>query len=328
MTYPQQPQYAPQPQYPPAQPQYAPQPQPLYAQPQIQAQPPQAQQYAAVVQPQYVPPQPQAAPAPAPIRGSLADAYTQGVRTGGYGNTLKMTHPGYRFAGTVARDMTDLDVTAETDYATKQPKPDGRGGYRMQMTIPLDVQPSAEHPEGKTTMWAKGRLLTAVVHAMIAVGYDVTAGEGLKQGDVLYVDRVADVPTNKGNPAHDFTAVVQRAGAPANPTAPTATTTPTAAPVAASPYPTAPAAAAPASVFNPAQAPQAGQVFQQPAFQPPAQFAPPTAPVAAQAPAASGTPGLVPGSYQDILVRSLTGNNGQGPLTDQEQAILAAGPQQ
>lgn len=326
MTYPQQPQYG-QPQYPQAQPQYAP-PAP---QPQTQQFPPQQQQWPAP-QPQvqqfqqFQQPQAPAQPQAPVIRGTLADAYSQGVRTGGYGNTAKFLFPGYQLGGYVARDLADTDVTAETDFATKQPKPDGRGGYRMQITIPLDVQPSQEHSDGKTTVWAKGRLLTAVIHGMMAVGYDINAGDSLKKGDFLLITRTADVPTNKGNPAHDFEAVVTRAGQASQfpPTAPAATATPTAAPVAASLYPTAPPAAPVVNAINgfPPQAPQYAQpqqpVFEQPAFQAPA-------PVAAPA---SGTPGLVPGSYQDILVRSLTGNNGQGPLSPEEQAILNAGPPQ
>jgi len=199
-----QPQYAPPPAAPAYPPQYPPAQQPQYQPQQYQPQ----QQYPT----QFAPPQPPQQPQAPVIRGTLAGAYEQGVRTGGYGNTCKFMAPGHRKGGYVARDMTDLDVTAETDYATKAPKPDGRGGYRMQMTIPLNVQPGAEHPEGKTTVWAKGRLLTAVVHAMLAVGYDINAGDALKEGDFLDIQRVADVPTNKGNPAHDFIVTVTRAG--------------------------------------------------------------------------------------------------------------------
>lgn len=322
---PQQPQYQqPAPQYPPQQPQYPPQ-QPQYA-PQPQAQPQYAPQQGYVQTPQA----PQQPPAPV-IRGTLAEAYSQGVRTGGYGNSAKLPFVGYVLNGYVARDLTDLDTTAETDYATKQPKPDGRGGYRMQITIPLNVQPSPDHPEGKTTVWAKGRLLTAVIHAMMAVGYDINAGQALQEGDYLSIQRVADVPTNKGNPAHDFIVSVTRAGqAPA--------ALPAAQAPAAPQYMQAAQQAA-AQGQNPVQAAYQQATGQQmplggPAFQQPAQVQqlPPTAPTPApvQAPVNQGagsgvpTPGLVPGSYQEVLVRSLTGQ----PVTPEEQAMLAQGPPQ
>jgi hypothetical protein len=339
---PQQPQYQqpawpgtqPAPQYPPQQPQYPPQPQANHFAPPPQqgyGQPPQAQQ------------QP---PAPV-IRGTLAEAYSQGVRTGGYGNSAKLPYVGYVLNGYLARDLTDLDTTAETDYATKQPKPDNRGGYRMQITIPLNVQPSPEHPEGKTTVWAKGRLLTAVIHAMMAVGYDINAGQALQEGDYLSIQRVADVPTNKGNPAHDFVVSVTRAGQNPAPVPPTQAP----APAATQQFPAsgqfagnpglpdvqaqyqqqaqqfAAQAGAPAPQFAPPAPPW-------PTTQPPVQGQqlPPTAPTPApvQAPVNQGagsgvpTPGLVPGSYQEVLVRSLTGQ----PVTPEEQAILTQGPPQ
>ena len=344
-----QPQYAPPPAAPAYPPQYPPAQQPQYQPQQYQPQ----QQYPT----QFAPPQPPQQPQAPVIRGTLAGAYEQGVRTGGYGNTCKFMAPGHRKGGYVARDMTDLDVTAETDYATKAPKPDGRGGYRMQMTIPLNVQPGAEHPEGKTTVWAKGRLLTAVVHAMLAVGYDINAGDALKEGDFLDIQRVADVPTNKGNPAHDFVVTVTRAGqavvggpvadyhqqalaAPGFPSAPAATPTPTGAPVAGSPYPTAPPAAFPAPSYDPTAqyqaqaaqlAAQAGMQYAPPA--PPTQYAPAPAAPQPPAPAPSYTPGqaTAPGNgqpgldpYQDALVKQITGQQ----LTQQEAEILAAGPPQ
>lgn len=381
-----------QPQYAPPAPQY-----PQYGQPQapVQLYP---QQY----------PQVQGVPAP-PVqpaaRGSLADAYTQGAQSAQYGTTVKFPQQGWEFRGIVARDLLDTDVTQETEYGTRIPKWRNNDGVtpRWQMVIPVNVQPSADHPEGKGTVWAKTFLLQAVTRAMVAAGIDIQNGETLKQGDELYIQRIADRPSNKGNPAHDFTAVITRA----NPTAPNATTTYTPVPAAANPYPAVSGTASPAPSYNPpAQVPgpyaqqqfpqavqdaqaQASQLAQQAGVQyqapvPPTPFATapvpggaqatPAAPVTASsvpftpgsapaattgasetpapvpsvpftpAPAATqtpapapssmqapvtassnpGIPGLVPGSYQEILVRSLTGQ----PVTEAEQAILNAGPPQ
>lgn len=308
--------------------QFPPAPQPVFQQPAFQNSGP---QYQPQPQPQYQQPfqQPQVQQPPAPvIRSTLADAVAQGVKQGGYGTTVKFQAPGAIFDGIVARDLTDMDTSAETDFATKQPKPDGRGGYRLQITIPLNTQPSQQHPEGKGTMWAKGRLLTAVVHAMVAAGIDIQNGESLKEGDRLQVQRVADVPTNKGNPAHDFVAQVTRGngqGAQAAVQAPVSVPSSMPAPA------TVPVNPLPDMTTQYQQ--QAAQFTQSAGvqYQAPQQgFTPAPAPAAmtgasaTPAPAFNGTPGLVPGSYQEILVRSLTG----GQVTPEEQAILNAGPPQ
>jgi hypothetical protein len=247
--------------------------------------------------------QPPAQAAPV-IRGSLADAYSQGSNSGTYGKSAKFPVVGHQFLGTVARDMSDTDVTVETDYATKLPKQFPDGTYRQQMKIPFDTQPTADFPEGKATVWAKTYLLQAVVAAMIAAGIDINAGEALRKGDQVWIQRTADIPSNKGNAAHGFTAAVQRAG---NPTISATQTAP--APAAAPTVSAAPVVA---------QTAPAQQVFETPAFATTAAL--PAAP-ASPTPTAS-VPGLTP--YQQALVKQATGQ----ALDAAEAAILAAGPPQ
>jgi hypothetical protein len=177
-----------------------------------------AQAAAPVPQTTFQPPantiQPQAAqPVTPPAKGSLAQAYAQGAKTGGYGPSIKFKEVGARIDGTVARDMTDLDVTQETDYATKAPKFEKDGVTpKWQMTIPLDLAPSGDYPEGKGIVWAKGGLLKAVVRGMVSAGYDVNNNEAFRQGDVVSIVRIPDRPTNYGNAAHEFEVTVTRAG--------------------------------------------------------------------------------------------------------------------
>lgn len=158
-------------------------------------------------------------PTTPPARGSLDKAYQQGLKGGGHGTAAKFPAVGSKLVGVLARDILDTDVMQETDFTTKQPKFYRDGAERWQMTLPLNVPVSTAHPEGKATVWAKTRLFQSVIRAALAAGYK--PGEGMREGDVIAIERVADVPSNNGNPAHDFTVSVTKG----NP-APAATTTP------------------------------------------------------------------------------------------------------
>lgn len=181
-------------------------------------------------------PGPQGTPAPqAPQaqRGSLSQGFDQGARAGGHGNAAKWPAPGSTFTGILARDMNDTDCRQATDPGTKQPKFFRKSGApQFEFTIPVNVQPSADYPDGKATIFtSKYRLHQAVVRAMIEQGYQ--PGEGLHEGDVITVTRINDVSSGMGQPGHDFTASIQRgagttvaqAAAPFQ-TGPTVTTTP------------------------------------------------------------------------------------------------------
>ena len=192
-----------------------------------------------------------AAPTTPAARGTLSQGFDQGAQSGSYGNSVKFPTVGYNFVGTVARDMLDTDVTQVTDFTTKQPKYLKSGSEQWQFRIALNVPVSQEFPEGKATVWTtKYRLHSALVHAMINAGY--ASGEGLQEGDLLQIQRVADVAT-QGQPGHDYQVTVTRAaGNTVPPTAPS---------VAAAPATTAPAVPAEAPVTPPANtapAPEAG----------------------------------------------------------------------
>lgn len=206
--------------------------------PQATFQPP-----ANVVQPQA------AAPVPAAAKGSLAQAFAQGSKSNGHGPAAKFPAVGSKVDGVVARDMTDLDVTQETDYATKQPKFERDGVTpKWQMTIPLNVAPSADFPEGKTTVWVKGRMLKSTIRGMLAAGYDVNNNEALREGDRVQIERIADSPTNYGNAAREYNVVITRGqGAGSVPVAPETASAPSTSPAPATPaaQPAAPAASTP-----------------------------------------------------------------------------------
>lgn len=190
-----------------------------------------------------------ASASPPAARGTLSQGFDQGAQSGSYGNSVKFPSVGYTFVGTVARDMLDTDVTQVTDFTTKQPKFLKSGSEQWQFRIAVNVPVSQEFPEGKATVWTtKYRLHSALVHAMINAGY--ASGQGLREGDLLQITRVADVAT-QGQPGHDYQVVVTRAaGNSVPPTVPAESATaasvePTTPP--ASPASTAPTATADSS---------------------------------------------------------------------------------
>lgn len=187
----------------------------------------------------------QATPA---ARGTLSQGFDQGAQSGSYGNSVKFPVVNYNFVGTVARDMLDTDVTQVTDFTTKQPKFLKSGSEQWQFRIALNVPVSQEFPEGKATVWTtKYRLHSALVHAMLSAGY--TSGEGLREGDLLQITRVADVAT-QGQPGHDYQVSVTRAAG--NSSAPATSAVPATQPAASSVTPVTPAASVPPTSSVPA----------------------------------------------------------------------------
>lgn len=191
------PQYVQQPQVPQ---QYAPQ---GYGQPQPQ--------------PQYVPQGIPAQPVAPAARGTLGQAFTQGIQSGGHGKAVKFDAIGSRFSGYVARDMLDTDVRQETDFATKAPKfQRDNVTEKWQMIIPCNVPVSAVCPEGKASVWAKSGLLTSVTRAIATANQacDLPLDTALGEKDHLSIERVPDSPTSFGNGKKEYNTVVTKVGMP------------------------------------------------------------------------------------------------------------------
>lgn len=185
---------------PQGQPGYPPQGQPVY--------PPQGQPgYPPTPNPQYqqpgYPPQPQynAPPAPqqAPVRGTLAGFFGQPV-SGGKG--IKFVSPGQVVSAMIARDVTNADVQQETDFITKQLK-----FYRdnitpkLQLIIPLRVQPDAEYPEGEAAWYVKTASdRTELVRALNAAGVEPDKDGNVfpRGGDLITITYTHDKPGAAG----------------------------------------------------------------------------------------------------------------------------------
>jgi len=190
----QQPYYAPPPQYPgyppapPAQPQYPPQ-QPV--------------QYG---QPAYPQPYPQQqAPAQPLAQGTLDDFYNQPSSGGGAG--LKFEQLGTRYIGIVTRPIGSGDIQQQTNtQGVPQTFKDGRPKWVMK--VPLQLQPTADRPDGLAQWYVKGQARDELVRAMA----EAHAPEGPPEaGAVLDITFTATRQSGVGmNPAKVFQVRYQR----------------------------------------------------------------------------------------------------------------------
>lgn len=255
-----QPQQYPQPfqapQYPPPQ-AFQPQPyQPVYPQyPTTPAGYPVAQpmQYG----------QPAAAPVAPVITGTLDDFFAQAA-TGSKAWVFMGKPNGTTYQGVIERPITNADIRQQTDNKGV-PSFNRDGSPKWVMVVPMLVQPTPEHQDGKATWWVKGQAREELRRAMSAAG--VPADQQTPEpGAMITVQKVGERPIPGQNPAYIYAVTYQRpanAGAvPATPAQmPPAPAQPAAAPTMASgayvgpPQPVYAAPAPPQPVYAPPSAP-------------------------------------------------------------------------
>lgn len=245
MTYP--PGYPPQPQqpqngYPPAppQPQYQPP-----APPQPQYQQPAPQGYAPPQQPQYPPAQQGYAPPPMgyptnqyppaqggypmqppPVQlaaGSLDAFYSQPSVGGGAALKFEAPRPspapgypdipGTTYVGVVSREVTSADVQQQTNPQNGQAATFKDGRPKFVMKVPLQVQPTADRPDGLAQWYVAGAARDELARAMAAVG----APEGPPEaGAVVQITCTGTRPSGAGmNPSKVYQVNYQRPNEPA-----------------------------------------------------------------------------------------------------------------
>jgi hypothetical protein len=196
--------YQPQQQYPPQNPGYPPQP-PQYPQPYA----PQQQPQPAYAPPQYPPPQQQLA------RGTIDDFYDQPAASG-KSISFNGKPPGTTYAGVVARTMTNADIQQQTDISRRPLyHPDGRPKYVM--VIPLQLQPSAEFPDGRAAWYVKGADKTELERAMEAAG--LSPGTAPEAGAMITITYTGDrpIPNLNAQKVKTITYTRPAAGPAANP---------------------------------------------------------------------------------------------------------------
>jgi hypothetical protein len=201
--YPQQPAAAPQyPQQFPAQ-QYP-------AQPQYPAQQyPQAQGYPA---PQMAP------PAPALAQGSIDDFYNQPSAGGGKSLSFHQKPYGTRYRGIVTRPIGAGDIQQQTD-TMQRPQFFKDGRPKFVMKVPLQMEPSAEYPDGLAVWYVKGQARDELVRAMAEVGAPAGPPEA---GSIIDITYTGERQAGAGmNPAKQVAVIYSRpSGAAAAPQAP------------------------------------------------------------------------------------------------------------
>jgi hypothetical protein len=211
--------------------------------------------------PQY-PYAPQAAPAAQPLaQGSIDDFFNQPSAAGGKSLTFKVV--GTRYVGIVSRPLGQGDVQQQTDtFGRPQFFRDGRPKFVMK--VPLQMQPSAEYPDGLAVWFVKGQARDELVRAMAEVGAPAGPPE---VGSIIDITYVGDRQAGPGlNPAKQSRVVYRRPdGAPPAPAAP--------APVAQPPAPAQPPAMPVAPPVE-ASVPAAPAQPAAPAPQPPADLTP------------------------------------------------------
>ncbi len=125
--------------------------------------------------------QPPAPPQPPPApRGTLQGFMDQPAS--GEGKSLSFNTPGTRYVGTVVRDITDADVSVQTDPMTGafQTYPDGR--QKLVMKIPVLISPQPDYPDGTAVLYINHNLRTELSRAMQVAGADYQVPKG---GDVI-----------------------------------------------------------------------------------------------------------------------------------------------
>lgn len=199
-----QPQQPYQPQFPaqPMAPQYPQQGYPV--QPAYPAAPPMP----APVTPQYpqqygqpIPAYPGVAAAQSPMPAGTLDGFFNQPSSGG-GPSFKFNNKpiGTSYAGIVARTVGNGDIRHQTNNAGQvQTYKDGRP--KLVMVVPMQVQPSAEFPDGVAGWWVKGQARDELARAMAEAGAPAGPPEA---GAAIRVTLVGQRPVPNMNPANQY----------------------------------------------------------------------------------------------------------------------------
>lgn len=136
---------------------------------------------------------------PQPVQAGLDDFFNAPSTGGGPAIKFKDKPIGTKYAGIVARKITNADVRQQTD-------PSGRpltyrdGRPKFVMVIPLIVPNSPEFSEGRATWWCKGAARDELVRAMTEAG--VPEGSPPEEGAGISVELTGHRPIPGLNPQY------------------------------------------------------------------------------------------------------------------------------
>lgn len=187
---------------------------------------PQPQQQQFPVQQGY--PQPMMAPPPQPLAsGTLDDFFSQPSAGGGKSLSFHQKPYGTAYVGIVTRPLGAGDVQQQTD-TTGRPQFFKDGRPKFVMKVPLQMQPSADYPDGLATWFVKGQARDELVRAMSEAGAPAGPPEA---GAIIQITYVGERGSGAGmNPAKQFAVIYTRpdgsSAAPAVAQQPTAAPSP------------------------------------------------------------------------------------------------------
>lgn len=193
--------------------------------------------------------QPQA-PAQPLANASLEDFFSQPSAGWGPAWSFKDKPVGHTFVGIVARQVTNGDISQQTQPGSNAPMFYKDGRPKLVMKVAMTVQPDGLYTEGKAQWFVQGQARDELSRAMAEVGAPTGPPE---VGAVISVALSGKTDNSFGTKTNQFTVKYQRpegaapaapapAAAPEAPAAPVAPQVP-AAPVAPPAPPAAPAAA-------------------------------------------------------------------------------------
>lgn len=179
------------------------QPQPYPQQPPM-PQYPQPQYPAPYGQPQQYQPYPQQpAPPPAPVQHdtSLSSFFSQPSDAGGPSFKFKDKPNGTKYAGIVARPITDADVRVKTNPSTGEAQTYRDGRPKEVLVVPMLVPQSPEFPDGFASWWVSGQARDELLRAMREAG----APEGPpEEGAGVTVEKTGERPIPGFNPKYIY----------------------------------------------------------------------------------------------------------------------------
>lgn len=235
--------------------QQAAQPQPPQAPHPSQAFPQQFQQG----WPQQAPQMPQGyaqpqAPAQPLANASLEDFFSQPSSGWGPAWSFKDKPVGHTFVGIVARQVTNGDISQQTQPGSNAPMFYKDGRPKLVMKVAMTVQPDGSYPEGKAQWFVQGQARDELSRAMAEVGAPAGPPE---VGAVISVTLSGKTDNSFGTKTNQFTVKYQRpeGAAPAAPVSAVAPEAPAAPQVPAQAAPVAPPAPPAAPAVQPGTTP-------------------------------------------------------------------------
>jgi hypothetical protein len=195
----------------------------------------------------YAPQQPQQ-PVPAPVGGTLDDFFSQPSSGWGPALSFKDKPIGTTYVGIVAREVTNGDISQQTQPGSNAPMFYKDGRPKLVMKVALSVQPDQAFPEGKGQWYVQGQARDELARAMSEAGAPAGPPE---VGAAIAVTLSGKTDNNFGTKTNQFTVKYQRPEGAA-PAAPAPVEQPAAAPAPVAPQvpaqPAPPAAEAPAGL--------------------------------------------------------------------------------